>query len=317
MTELYVTGVVIANGVPDSDGDVLNKQDIKKIFTKYTIQQTDVQHNYIRNEGVDILENWITRTPSIIGGKQVPSGSWLCTSKVTNSDIAQLIFDGKLTSYSLGSTPKDNIIDENMFIEKGLTYSQVNDIDEVIPLFISFVSMGANGYTFEVMSYDAYINKNVKSKEIENMSEEKVEVVDEKVSIGGLQKIRDILGISKSTSVDEEPKQEVKVEEVKEEKVDGFDKEEFLSSIREEVSTGVVEGFKEILKNNNEAEEKDEKEDKEDEEEKVDEKVEVVNEDKKINKKQTQKLDNVTQPNESTNFYKMSGRDEFGCKIRK
>ena len=28
MTELYVTGVVIANGIPDSDGDVLSKKEI-------------------------------------------------------------------------------------------------------------------------------------------------------------------------------------------------------------------------------------------------------------------------------------------------
>ena len=211
MTELYVTGVVIANGIPDSDGDVLNKQDIKKIFTKYTMQQTDVQHNYIRNENVDILENWISRTPTIIGGKQVPSGSWLCTSKVTNSEIAELIFDGKLNSYSLGSTPRDNIIDENLFIEKGLTYSEVADIEDVIPLFISFVSKGANGYTFEVMSYDTYINKNDKSEEKIIMSDEKVDIGDEKVSISGLQKIREIFAINKSAEA-EEPQQEVKVE---------------------------------------------------------------------------------------------------------
>ena len=314
MTELYVTGVVIANGVPDSDGDVLNKQDIKKIFTKYTVQQTDVQHNYIRNENVDILENWISRTPTIIGGKQVPSGSWLCTSKVTNSEIADLIFDGKLNSYSLGSTPRDNIIDDSMFIEKGLTYSQVANIDEVMPLFISFVSAGANGYTFEVMSYDTYINKNDKSKEIKVMSEEKIEVGDEKVSIGGLQKIREIFGINKSTDV-EDVQQEVKIETEPVEK-EKFDKEEFLSSIHDEVKNGVVAGFKEVLAEQEVKEEKEEE--KEGEEEQVEEEeVKVVDEKKKIDKKRTQKLDDVTNPNETTNFYKMSGRDEFGCKIRK
>ena len=317
MTELYVTGVVIANGIPDSDGDVLSKKDIKTIFTKYTIQQTDVQHNYIRNEGVDILENWISRTPSIIGGKQVPSGSWLCTSKVTNEEIANLIFEGKLNSYSLGSTPRENIIDESLFIEKGLTYSQVADIDDVMPLFISFVSMGANGYTFEVMSYDTYINKNDKNEEINIMSEEKFDIGDEKVSIGGLQKIREIFGINKSTEV-QEVQNEVKVEppKVEEKEEEKFDMEEFKSSIRDEVTAGVVAGFKEVLKEQELQGESNEEEEEEVEEEEVEE-VEVVDEEKKINKRMTQKTDNVEVPNKTTNFYKMSGRDEFGCKIRR
>ena len=100
-----------------------------------------------------------------------------------------------------------------------------------------------------------------------------------------------------------------------------FDKEEFLSSIRDEVSAGVVAGINEALKDKVVENEKEEIEDEEDKVEvkNTDDKVEVVDEDKKIDKKQTTKLDdvNITQPNESTNFYKLSGRDEFGCKIRK
>ena len=51
----YVTGVVIANGVPDSDGDCLDKKDIKTIFTKYIKVLTDdlieIDHQSVENGG--------------------------------------------------------------------------------------------------------------------------------------------------------------------------------------------------------------------------------------------------------------------------
>ena len=319
MAELYVTGVVIANGIPDSDGDVLNKKEIKQIFTKYTVQQTDIQHNYIRNDGVVVLENWISDTPSIIGGKSVPSGSWLCTSKVTNEEICDLLLTQQLNSYSLGSTPKSEILPA--FIEKAMLYRDVVNIDDVQPLFISFVKKGANGFTFEVMSREVYINKNDKSEDFK-MTDKNVEVPieDEKVSIGGLEKIKEIFGINKSDdSVDAvEQKQEVPVEPVKTEEVKSTESnanDEFLNSIEEKVSAGVIAGFKAIK----EEEAKAEKEKKAKEETDEEEEEEPKNEPPKINKndKQTTKSENVEIPETSSNFYKLSGRDPFGCKIRK
>ena len=318
MTELYVTGVVIANGIPDSDGDVLSKKEIKQIFTKYTVQQTDVQHNYVRNDGVVVLENWISDTPSVIGGKSVPAGSWLCTSKVTNEEICDLLISQQLNSYSLGSTPKSEILPA--FIEKAMTYKDVADIDEVQPLFISFVDKGANGYTFEVMSKEVYINKNDKSEDFK-MTEKNVEVPigDEKVSIGGLEKIREILGINKADDSAEAP---AEPEEPKEETGEITVTEDFLNSIEEKVSAGVVAGFNAIKEesakadNEENTEKADEEEKKEEDEKEEEEKVEKSS---KINKndKQTTKTENVEIPETNTNFYKLSGRDSFGCKIRK
>lgn len=313
MTELYVTGVVIANGIPDSDGDILNKKEIKKIFTKYTVQQTDVQHSYIRNDGVTVLENWITDTPTTIGGKSVPAGSWLCTTKVTNEEICDLLLNKKLTGYSLGSTPKSEIIP---VINKAMTYSEVADIDEVQPLFISFVNKGANGYTFEVMSYDCFINKNDKNSEDNKMSEH---LEDEKISLNGLAKIREIFGISKNdASAVTEPQQEVKVE------TPAIDKDKLMSEIDTKIADGVkagIQAYKEEEAKQKKAEEKAKAE--KEAEEKVDEEPEEpevkVDDSKKINKndKSTVKTEDVDMPQTSTNFYKLTGRDAFGCKIRK
>lgn len=315
MTELYVTGVVIANGIPDSDGDVLSKKEIKKIFTKYTVQQTDIQHSYIRNEGVDVLENWITETPTTINGKSVPAGSWLCTTKVTNEELCDLLLSHKVNSYSLGSAPKTAIIP---LINKGMTYSEVADIEEVQPLFISFVNKGANGYTFEVMDYDCFINKNDKS-EVENMSEEKnieTTLEDEKISIGGLNKIKEIFGINKS---DDTAVVEPVVNEAPE-----FDHDALMSEIDNKIAEGVAKGIKAYEDEKAKIEAKKEKEEVEEttvEEETKEEEVEIVEveEDKKINKsdKSTVKTEEVEVPQVNTNFYKLSGRDSFGCKIKK
>lgn len=319
MTELYVTGVVIANGIPDSDGDILNKKEIKQIFTKYTVQQTDIQHSYIRNEGVDVLENWITETPTTINGKSVPAGSWLCTTKVTNEDLCNLLLNNEVNSYSLGSAPKSAIVP---LINKGMTYSEVADIEDVQPLFISFVNKGANGYTFEVMDYDYFINKNDKNSELNKMTENKnveLPIEDEKVSIGGLQKIKEIFGINKS---DDTAVAEPTTPEVTAPTVNDFDKDALMSEIDEKIADGVAKGikaFKEEEAKIIEAKTKKEEEKAEEKEEK-EEKVEVkVDDEQKINKedKSTVKTEEVTAPEVDTNFYKMSGRDSFGCKIKK
>lgn len=310
MTELYVTGVVIANGIPDSDGDVLTKKDIKEIFTKYTVQQTDTQHSYIRNEGVDVIGNWITETPTMIGGKNVPAGSWLCTTKVTNDELCNLLLNQEVNSYSLGSTPKSEILP---LINKGMTYSEVANIEDIVPIFISFVKKGANGYTFEVMSHEVFINKNDKSED-NKMAEQKVEVAieDEKISIGAIEKLKEVFGINKSDDTVEavEPEQEVNVEPA-------LDKEELLSEIDEKISKGIEAGIKAIkndLTANEPAEEEEEEEEPEEEVKTVE-----VDEDKQINKeeKSTVKTEEVTAPETNTNFYKLSGRDSFGCKIQK
>ena len=318
MTELYVTGVVIANGIPDSDGDVLSKKEIKQIFTKYTVQQTDIQHSYIRNEGVDVLENWITDTPTTIAGKSVPAGSWLCTTKVTNEELCNLLLNNEVNSYSLGSAPKSAIVP---LINKAMTYKEVADIEEVQPLFISFVNKGANGYDFEVMDYNCFINKNDKS-ELNKMTEQEkmVSIDDEKISIGSLEKLKNIFGINKSddTVVEAEPITETPA-------VNDFDKDALMDEIDNKIADGVAKGIQAFKEEEAKikAEAKKEAEEIEEKAEEIEEKVEAekveVDEDKKINKedKSTVKTEDGIPPATTSNFYKMSGRDSFGCKIKK
>lgn len=332
--ELYIRGVIIANGIPDSDGDVLGKTEIKKLLSKYTEHQTDTMHTYIKNSGVDVIENWINETPTTVDGKQVPAGSWLCTTKVSNPDLIKNIEDGNLTAYSLGSLPDDAFTDKYWFINKSYKYSDF-DIDNIQPLFISFVNRGANGYTFEIMNKQMYINKNMK-KDGDIMADNDSQIENEKISINGLSMILDKLGLIKADKDNQENEKEKKDEEKpKSEPKGGENMDDFKKEILKTIADGISEGFKSINKNekeekpDDEEQKEDEKSEKKDKNEKPtpengedEEENESGKKDKeppKIDKmdRQTSKTENVEIPQTTTNFYKLSGRDQFGCKIRK
>ena len=329
----YITGVVIANGVPDSDGDCLDKKDIKKIFTKYLDRATDVMHTRIKNEGVEVLANWITESDTELNGKIVPSGSWMATFAVTNEELLSSIKDGSIAGLSLGSVSEDAMTKKYWFINKSIHYQDLDDMEEVIPLFISFVDKGANQYGLEIEDYDIYINKN--EKKSENMSnEDKNE--EAMIPISSLSKLRDIFSINKSETEDKEKTDDTEIN--KEETVEtptptgDISNKELLEQLPSAIKQAVVEGINEAMSTGetdlNIDKSNEDKEDKEDvnidksEDETSDESNEESEEnddsdnDVDINKRQTSMTDVVVDSTPSSDFYKRTGRDHLGRKIR-
>ena len=332
---LIVNGVIIANGVADSDGDVLTKKDIKTIFMKYQ-RDTDTMHTNIKNFGVEVFASWISEVDTIINGRIAPEGSWLATLKVTNEKIVQCIKEGKLKGFSLGSVSDKAYTPKYWFINKSLTYNDIKDIEEVIPLFISFVDKPANQYDFEVMTYDAYINKN--EKDVEEMTENK----EEMISISALEKVKDLFGINKSEN-DNQAEETANAESSTDETVSAlFEK---IDSIIEQ-NNQIIEQNNAILEGINKTEEVDEEEEIEKaEEDKSEEETETASEDKKeeeddaeiekeetseeedkkeekeeeddahIDKRETSMVENQITSQEKT-FYQKTGRDSFGRKIK-
>ena len=323
----YITGVVIANGVPDSDGDCLDKKDIKTIFTKYLDRATDVMHTRIKNEGVEVLANWITESDTELNGKIVPSGSWMATFAVTNEELLSSIKDGSISGLSLGSVSEDAMTKKYWFINKSIHYQDLDDLEEVIPLFISFVDKGANQYGLEVMDYNFYINKNDKTGE-KMTNEEKNE--EPMIPLSAIDKLRDIFSINKN-----EDETEINKEETVEET--SVDEDITNKELLEKLPPLLVEAFKEAIKevaSNKEDDENIDKaetddEDKEDveinksedessgENEEEPEEDEENKEDVEINKRQTSMTDVVIDNNPPSDFYERTGRDHLGRKIRK
>lgn len=329
---IFVTGVVIANGIADSDGDLLTKKDIKTIFTKYINRDTDTMHTNIKNTGVDVIANWISEVAMTIGGQNVPTGSWIATMKISNPQLIECIKSNKLRGFSLGSVSEEAMTPNYWFINKSMNYRDLESIEEVIPLFISLVDYPANQFNFEWMEYETYINKN--NKNIDNMTENK----EEMISVSALERIRDIFAISKSES--EEEKEIEKEDETAEatnsadeqvsalfEKLDMIIEQnnqilEFINKEDEASEEESVDEEEEIEKSEEEAdsEEEIEKADESSEEE-TDEEIEKSeeeaseDEDKSIEKRTSHMVENqVAEP--SSTFYQRTGRDVFGRKIK-
>ena len=331
---LIVNGVIIANGVADSDGDVLTKKDIKTIFMKYQ-RDTDTMHTNIKNFGVEVFASWISEIDTTIAGKVVPAGSWLATLKVTNEKLIQCINEGKLNGFSLGSVSDKAYTPKYWFINKSLNYRDIKDIEEVIPLYISFVDKPANQYDWEIMTYDAYINKN--EKDVTEMTD--VENKEEMISVSALEKIK---GLFVNKSEDEVTVEKAEGEETAEPTAEPTN-DETVTALFEKLDT-IIEQNNQILEAINKAEEdaevdeeeeiekaeEDEKEEetaeekKEEDEEiekaeeepsKEDEKKEE-DEDVHVEKRETNMIENQNTQTYTT-FYHSTGRDHLGRKIRK
>lgn len=340
MTEaLIVNGVIIANGVQDSDGDVLTKKDIKTIFTKYQ-RDTDTMHTNIKNSGVEVFASWISEIDTEINGKVAPAGSWLATLKVTNEKLIQCIKQGKLNGFSLGSVSEKAFTPKYWFINKSLNYRDIKDIEEVIPLYISFVDKPANQYNFEVMSYDAYINKN--EKDVEEMTE--IEKEKEMISVSALERIKGLFVTKSEEAVEKAEEGEVTVEETS--------TDETVTALFEKLDT-IIEQNKQILEGIQKADEEtaedeeiekaeEETETKEEDEsvEKAEEETDASSEEEKdeeiekeetseettdtteedddvsIDKRETNMIENQNSEPVQT-FYQKTNRDSFGRKIRK
>ena len=159
-TELFKT--VIANGITDSQGDTLETTDIKKIFTSFNNQDSfELNHNNIPINEVSLIENYINATDEKIGNLIVPKGSWLVVIRVDNPEIKKLILNNEIQGISLynyvGEKCKANL-------NGTVRYQDIIDKECVIPVFISFVEQGANGYPLHVMDYETYIQKSKKVK---------------------------------------------------------------------------------------------------------------------------------------------------------
>ena len=303
-------------------------------------RDTDTMHTNIRNHGVEVFASWLSEIDTTINGKLVPEGSWLATLKVTNEKLIQCINQGKLNGFSLGSVSDKAYTPKYWFINKSLNYRDIKDIEEVIPLFISFVDAPANQYGWEVMTYDAYINKN--EKDVTEMTE--VEKQDEMISISALERVKDLFGINKSeTPVTEETEVAETTEQTADETVTAlFEKldtiieqnNQILEAINKPEEEEVVDEEEEIEKaeedNKEEETEEVEKSAEKEEETEDDEEVqkaedEETSEDKKeeededevhVEKRETNMIENQNTQSHTT-FYQNTGRDHLGRKNRK
>ena len=154
---LFVKACVIVCDKPDYHGDTLNAVDIKKIFTSYNNQDSfEIHHNNLPLEGVSMLENYINTTDDEIAGTTIPKGSWMATIRVDNDDIKQMLLNGDFRGVSLYNRVRPKC---SAGLSGNINYSDIQDAECIIPLFISFVNDPANNIGLHIYDYETYIQK--------------------------------------------------------------------------------------------------------------------------------------------------------------
>ena len=328
---LYVKCCIIANGITDSQGDTLYAEDIKKIFTSFNNQDNfEVYHNDIPIQEVSLLENYISTADETIGTAVVPSGSWNAVIRVDNPEIQEALLTGEFKGVSLNNRIaepcKANLTGQ-------VRYQDIADAECIIPLLISFVEAGANGYGLHVMDYDAYIKK---SKDIV-IKKNGAKIMDFKEFIDGL---KSLIKQAEDTP-EEEPAVEKEDDETKKE-----DEEPVVEKAEEETTEEEATDEEAEIKKEDKAEEEvaDEEEEAEIEKEdsdlearvaKLEEQIaELLKEDAdaenpdstvepededtpKITKSEKVVITNESEHVTQTNYYEMTGRDPVtGKKLR-
>lgn len=323
---LYVKGCVIANGVTDSQGDTLYKEDIKKIFTSFNNQDNfEVYHNDIPLQEVSLLENYISTADETIGTDVVPSGSWNCVIRIDNPDIQEGLLTGEFGGLSLNN----RIAPRCQGNLKGqVKYEDIGDAECVIPLLISFVQRGANGYGLHVMDYDAYIKKSNSDRNngAKKMAFNLLEGLKSLVKQAEASELEEPVILKEDEDQEEKPAEETpaekaEVEEPAEEedpaKVEKAEEEETAEEEEAEIEkedadlearvAKLEEIIAELLKEDSE-------------EESVESETEEPVEDEdtpKITKSEKVIVETTPVETENNNYYSMTGRDPVtGLKIR-
>ena len=308
---LYVKGCVIACGIEDAQGDILDSESIKKIFTSYNNESKfEVMHMGERISGVTLLENYINKAPEQVGDKEAPIGSWLITMRVDNPDIRESILNHEFEGVSLSSEVKKSC---KLKLPPITSYSSLKDMECLNPVYISLVGKldsdegPANGFPIVVQDYTTYIKKSknyggktlkfeefLKSlKQLLSQVEESEETPEEAPENEEEEKPeikKDSDGESEAPEGEEDKSDEEKPDEdarlkALEEKVDALEK--------------IVEELKPKEEDNEEESEEEAK--------------------PKIQKSKSRKQMNTeeAEPVPQKTFFEMTGRDAFGRKIRK
>lgn len=308
---LYIKACVIANGITDSQGDTLQTTDIKKIFTSFNNQDNfELNHNNIPINEVSLIENYINATDEKIGNLIVPKGSWLVVIRVDNPEIKKLILQNEIQGISLynyvGEKCKANL-------NGTVRYQDIIDKECVIPVFISFVEQGANGYPLHVMDYETYIQKS-----------KKVKFMDFKEFIDGLKgliKQAEEVEPTKENTEETEPmtdeKENKKEDSTKEPVIEKEDKisEEPVTENTEEKPMENEPSIKELMDRITALETKIDEIYKE---KIIDDADDIVEETIAPKIVKSEKELNIREPVKVSNYYEMTNRDPVtGKKIRK
>lgn len=104
-----VTGIVLEPDTVDAQGDTINEETIERAAHKFLAKYNNetkmgLLHQKFSAIGVELVECWIAREATTMGGQKVKKGSWMMTVHVTSDKTWQDVKSGKITGFSIGGT---------------------------------------------------------------------------------------------------------------------------------------------------------------------------------------------------------------------
>jgi hypothetical protein len=106
--ERYVLGIVLEPDTVDSQGDIYTAETIRQSAYLFMEEYGNIglQHSGIINDKVKILESWIQREDTEIGGQKVKAGTWMLAVHVLDDELWAAVKDGRITGFSIGGRAK-------------------------------------------------------------------------------------------------------------------------------------------------------------------------------------------------------------------
>lgn len=101
-----VSGPVLVPGEPDADGDVVTPEQVEEVAHRFLedYQNVDIMHRF-RNVARPV-ESYVLDEPRQINGVDLPAGTWMMTSRITDDDVWDGILSGRYTGYSITAVPR-------------------------------------------------------------------------------------------------------------------------------------------------------------------------------------------------------------------
>lgn len=243
----------------DFHDDILNSEDIKKIFTTFNNQSSfEIYHNEIPITEVSLLENYISTSDEVIAETTVPAGSWNAVIRVDNPTIKEHLLNNDFGGVSLNNRVQTSC---STGLAGDITYADLRDAECVIPVYISFVEAPANNVGLHIMDYNVYIRKSKQIGGKENMSlledlkalvskaEAQVETTEaEPVEVEKSETVEDaeVVEIEKEAPAEEEEEKQEEAEAETEEKKEEEEAEEIEKAETEEEETAEEETVVEL-----------------------------------------------------------------------
>lgn len=109
--ERTITGVVLQPEVVDAQGDIMDKEVIRKaahdFLSRYNrATELGLMHKYFGNGDFDLYESWLAPQDVSINSTIIKEGSWILTVYVVKDKIWKMVKEAKLKGFSIGGKAK-------------------------------------------------------------------------------------------------------------------------------------------------------------------------------------------------------------------